>query len=482
MRIMPGYRKSHSRLMIILIIAVGFIFGMNDNSIAIAQPSPEAVESACFELWQATINVAETGGANKDLVYGQGIYATNDKDPCDQLAPPPPVAGAFDARLTVSSPANDFFTEYKASTLPGVKTEWRISFQPSTGGGYPFTFSWDIASLPAGGSIRLQDVTASGVIDIDMRSQSSFVLSDTDYDRLDIAFTPDRCPLTAIASGNWNNPDTWDNNCTFDTPDDTTNVDVIIPNGHVVTFNLTSDTVETLTVGGGGGTLQFPGAGTLNVNGDVGVRDGLLDLGSQGILNLGGSLENEGRMRQTKAVNETESTEATVTFLDLAGYGGLAITTNGTSLGSTTVTIKGAQACDTDDTAVQRCFTIDPTSSTTAAGLTFYYLDAEINKSICSTMQAWRSTGTNTWTEAGTVGTRSCGSDPHSVAYSSVTIDASGSIFDLRSTEAPTAVTLNSFGAYSNNLLWLLPIGLLVSLISLGALTIWKRQSIQNKV
>lgn len=468
------------RLLIAFTLVFGFIVSL--PSATLAQSSPEAIDSACFELWQSTINVAETGGANKDLVYGMGIYATNGLDPCDEKAPPPPPAGAFDARLTVASPANDFLTEYKASTLPGVKTEWRIDFQPSNGGGYPFTFSWDIASLPGGGSIRLQDITASGVIDIDMRSQSSYVLSDTDYDRLDIAFTPDRCTLTAVSSGDWNNPNTWDDNCTFDTPDDTTNVDVFIPNGHVVDYNLTSDTVETLTVGGGGGTLQFPGAGTLNVNGDVGVRDGLLDLGSQGILNLGGSLANEGRMRQTKAVNDAESTEATVTFLDLAGYGGLVITTNGTSLGSTTVTIKGGQACDTTDSAVQRCFTIDPTSGTTAAGLTFYYLDAEINGSICSTMQAWRSTGTNTWAEAGTVGTRSCGSDPHSVAYSAVTINASGSIFDLRSAAAPTAVTLNSFGANTNNLLWLVPVGLLVGLIGFGALTFLKRQSIQNKV
>ena len=201
-------------------------------------------------------------------------------------------------------------------------------------------------------------------------------------------FVTDHCTLTAISSGVWTSADTWDDTCPESTPANST--DAHIPNGYVVTYDAGNTTVEGLTVGGGDGKLQFPDGGTLTVSGDILVNDGVLDLGAVGDLVVGGSLTNQGKVIQTKNVEVTESTESTVSFLDYGGYGGLTITANTQSLGPTTVEIVGGQPCDTNDSAVHRCFSIDPTNSTTAADVTFYFATSELNGSDCSSIQAWR--------------------------------------------------------------------------------------------
>jgi hypothetical protein len=247
------------------------------------------------------------------------------------------------------------------------------------------------------------------------------------------------CSLTAVASSAWSSDGTWDDSCPSPVPNALT--DVYIPAGHTVTYDGEMTTVGSLTVEVGG-TLQFPGGGTLTVLGDLAVSGGVLDLGAAGELVVEGSLVNNGRLIQTRVVETGESTEASVTFLDYGGYGGLTLTGNTGSPGSTTVEITGGQACDTDDSSVERCFKIRPTNSVADAGLVFHYLAGELNGSTCGTMEAWRSLGGTSWTGAGTVGTRSCGSEPYWVEYSGVTIQNTGSIFSLRSSSAPTAITL----------------------------------------
>ena len=84
-----AHNKYHIlRLLVGLSILLVLVVGLPSQSLA--QSVPEAVDSACLEVWQVVINVAEDGEGIQDLVFGQGIYATNAKDVCDQLAPPPP--------------------------------------------------------------------------------------------------------------------------------------------------------------------------------------------------------------------------------------------------------------------------------------------------------------------------------------------------------------------------------------------------------
>ena len=272
------------------------------------------------------------------------------------------------------------------------------------------------------------------------------------------------CSLTAVASGAWSSDGTWDDSCPSPVPNALT--DVYVPAGRTVAYDGELTTVRSLTVEAGG-TLQFPGGGTLTVLGDLAVGGGVLDLGAAGELVVEGSLVNNGKLIQTRTVEAGESIEASVTFLDYGGYGGLTLTGNTGSPGSTTVEISGGQSCDTDDSSVQRCFKITPTNSVADAGLVFHYLAGEMNGSTCSTMEAWRSLGGTSWTGAGTVGTRSCGGEPYWVEYSGVTIDDSGSLYSLRSASAPTAVTLSAISASSPGSTLLIAAAALAVILSL---------------
>jgi hypothetical protein len=206
------------------------------------------------------------------------------------------------------------------------------------------------------------------------------------------------------------------------------------------------------------------------------VRGGAMNLGTLGALTVNGALTNLGVMQQTKAVNvlDGNAPEATQTFLNIGGYGGLTLTSNATSMGSTTVSIFGGRICDANNTSAWRCFMVTPTTSVIDAGIVFYYAANELNTSACATLEAWRSTGGHNWTSAGTAGTRSCASEPYSLPYTAAIIANTGSFFALRSATGPTAITLRAFnaGSVGNNFSILLAVGL-VGLVSLGVFAAW---------
>jgi len=256
-------------------------------------------------------------------------------------------------------------------------------------------------------------------------------------------YPADHCLLTAVGNGAWTSADNWDDGCREETP--VTTSEVHIPDGFDITYDAEFTSLESLTVGSGG-SLQFPNGGTLTVLTDLN-NNGILDLGIDGNLDVRGRLINQGKLIQTKSIEPTESTESTFTFLDYGGYGGLRITANTQSLGLTTVEILGGQPCDSADTSVHRCFSIDPTNSVSSADVTFYIADSELNGSECDTVQAWRSLGGTNWTSAGIIGSPVCASDPYSVPYSNVEILNTESIFALRSTENPTIITISNMTA-----------------------------------
>jgi len=165
------------------------------------------------------------------------------------------------------------------------------------------------------------------------------------------------------------------------------------------------------------------------------------------------SLINNGTLKQTQNVNGSTD----VNLFNTGGYGGLTINASGSDLGSTVVSIKGNQACDTDNTAVKRCFDIAPTNATGRnATITFYYDSAELNSLDCTTMNAWHWSGALPWVQAGTSGTRQCTTDPYSLQVTGVT---TFSPFALRSGAAgPTSVGFVALGGSAS----LLPIGMLL--------------------
>lgn len=438
---------------------------------AMAQVPP----SACYELWDTTVTVSDASGASQTLTFGQGLFATSGVDPCDDAqVPPPPPIGAFYSNFLEG--ANAYYTEYRQANLPG-EIVWRVKYQVSIIDGttsFPATFSWDPASLPGAGTWRLQDQFGGALgIDIDMTLQNSFDVPYEGFfetmDELRIVYDTTHCTVTAVSSGNWNEADTWNDNCSG-VP--TATDDVYIPPDLAVDFGSAATSIESLTLDQNS-SLTFSGSEQMTVSGNAFNRGGTLNLGAAGNFAVSGQLANYGNMLQTKTPAPTAS------FLDMGNYGGLTLTDNSGLSDSTMVEIKGGQICDTDNTASWRCFYVTPSSTVTDAAVTFYFEEEELHTSECDTMVAWRSTGGNTWVEAGTLEERNCDTSPFSVTYSDVTIQNSFSTFALRSQESPTTVGLLQMQVSTPSLGWLGGIvGLLIlmSTIALVGYTAVSRQ------
>ncbi len=154
---------------------------------------------------------------------------------------------------------------------------------------------------------------------------------------------------------------------------------------------------------------------------------------------VSGTLINNGKLIQTQDVNGNTD----VTFLGTGGYSGVVLNANNVDLGTTTVTILGNQACDTNDSSVHRCFEITPANASGRnATATFYFADSELNGEDCATMGVYRWTG-SAW-ESLSVTSRQCTTSPYSVQ----TTITNFSKFALSSGgQPPTAITLSRLEA-----------------------------------
>lgn len=126
------------------------------------QPFP-AVEFA------DALTVSDNNGNSLVLVFGIAQDASDGYDPqYDVLAPPPPPAGAFDARFQISG--IDFLQDFRGSAN---NITWDVYYLPSSGG-EPVTLTWgDISGIP--GRFALVDWVTNGVlVNIDMRTTNSF--------------------------------------------------------------------------------------------------------------------------------------------------------------------------------------------------------------------------------------------------------------------------------------------------------------------
>lgn len=160
-----------------------------------------ASASACVLTWQAGINVTDNGGIADNLVIGQGPNATDGLDPhCGEaMLPPLPPPGSFDARLVLPGGTQESLSDFRPDSLTEV--DWQMRFQPG-GGGYPFTFTWNPADLPEG-SVRLKDIFGGVFINVDMKTESSYVLSNTGITQLKIEYRLDVCLDVDLVAG-WN--------------------------------------------------------------------------------------------------------------------------------------------------------------------------------------------------------------------------------------------------------------------------------------
>ncbi len=136
-----------------------------------------------LSTWQANINIKDNGNVSQLLTFGQSPIGKDGIDTALGEAPLPPPAFGFDARLHLPT-GDDSWKDFRSSNLDTVT--WLIKFQPGEGG-YPITFSWDTTKLPQG-SIFLKDVITGTIVNVDMKRNNSYTLTNTGITSLRIEF------------------------------------------------------------------------------------------------------------------------------------------------------------------------------------------------------------------------------------------------------------------------------------------------------
>ncbi|MBI2418563.1 MAG: hypothetical protein HYV28_11820, partial [Ignavibacteriales bacterium] len=168
---------------------------MSDNVFTISAAGPVIT-------WQHVINVKDNGNENQNLTFGLAPQATDGIDAAlgEAPLPPAPPTGVFDGRLELPLTPPDYsLKDYRKDTLQNVT--WIVKFQTGAGG-YPVTLSWNSATLPAG-SFTLKDAITGTIVSVDMKSQSSYILTNTGISALKIEYSGRMCKDVVLASG-WN--------------------------------------------------------------------------------------------------------------------------------------------------------------------------------------------------------------------------------------------------------------------------------------
>ena len=133
------------------------------------------------------------------LVFGTAPSATECFDAgLDQLAPPPPPAGAFDGRFTSCN--FGMFKDFKTTNSDEVRI-WDLYYQPAQSCN-PVSFTWDPNQLPPDGNFHLVDPFTGTMVNINMRTTNNFT-DDLNLGHLQIKFNYELCSNFAINAG-WN--------------------------------------------------------------------------------------------------------------------------------------------------------------------------------------------------------------------------------------------------------------------------------------
>ncbi|GAB4400656.1 MAG: hypothetical protein OHK0052_24240 [Anaerolineales bacterium] len=195
-------------------------------------------------------------------------------------------------------------------------------------------------------------------------------------------------------------------------------------------------------------------------------------------LKVEGTLTNNGTLQQTHYLSGGGSANF-LRIVDVAGtttkYYGVDITnTNGIAMGTTVVKVKGNQTagCTTNplDALLYRCYEITPASNQQAT-IRYWFTEGERNGQDASALKLWHYDGPpGQWTAVGDTYTYSesgptCTTDGGLACWFQAQNISTYSPFGLGSNAAPTAITLQNFGARSNTTFFalLLIFGMVIS-------------------
>lgn len=155
-------------------VATLFVATNDPNAELVQIPITYTLSEALNVDYSLTLNLSDSQPNSFDLELGTSPDATVGYDPdFDQLAPPAPPDGAFDARLIVDG--TSYFKAYQPTNTD--ETSWRVEFSPRAG--YePMTLSWNPADLPAEGTFMLMDVADGSFYSVDMRADSTVTITE----------------------------------------------------------------------------------------------------------------------------------------------------------------------------------------------------------------------------------------------------------------------------------------------------------------
>ncbi|MCK6606644.1 MAG: choice-of-anchor H family protein [Ignavibacteriaceae bacterium] len=144
-------------------------------------------------IWQTEITLTDAGNNNRAITMGQHQNATNGIDPAlgEVELPPTPSAGVMDARFILPvTPAVASIKDFRGESTGMIV--WTFTFQP--GAGYPINLSWNPALL-RDGSYRLKDVITGNIVNVDMKGQNSYSVTNSGITSLKVEYTKE---ITAV--------------------------------------------------------------------------------------------------------------------------------------------------------------------------------------------------------------------------------------------------------------------------------------------
>lgn len=152
----------------------------------------------CITTWKNTLKISDAGNKKDSLFFGTSVNGTNGIDTClgEHTIPPVPPLGAFDVRFII--PGDFSKTDIKKDTANEMV--WLVRFQPSPSG-YPITFTWNNNAFPSSGYFYLKDSVGGSIVNVNMRGQSSYTLTNSEIGLLKIEYTRIKINLKVSPEG-----------------------------------------------------------------------------------------------------------------------------------------------------------------------------------------------------------------------------------------------------------------------------------------
>ena len=164
-------------------------------NVALQSPTPPITS-------QCPVTVKDNGNVSQLLQFGAAPLATDGIDTAfgEAALGSVPATGTFDARFTLPVvPAVSSKIDLRKDTM--TSATWNFQFQPGASG-YPMTISWVSSGLGVG-TFTLKDNVTGSIVNVDMKTQSSVVITNTSVTSLRVEFTKSACQSIALTGG-WN--------------------------------------------------------------------------------------------------------------------------------------------------------------------------------------------------------------------------------------------------------------------------------------